>query len=123
MSQEFTTTSGTVSSSDAAWLGRLIARVEGSLDKLADKVSGLEQAISADMKDMREGHRREIQELENRVSVAEARLAQMDVFVKILSAIGGAALVVMVGIMLPNMLKATPGSSNSIFHLPQNDSP
>lgn len=95
-----------IGSANAAWLGRLITRVETSVDRLADKVEGLESAIATDMKDMREGFRREVGEVESRLSVAERRIAQLDVANRILAAIGGAILVGLIALALPKMFSA-----------------
>jgi|GEM_PF-5850306 len=89
-----------IGSAETAWLGRLITRVEGSVDKLADRIQGLEKAIDQDMKDMREGFRREVAEVDNRVARLETRLAQLDVTNKIIASLGAAALVGLVAIAI-----------------------
>lgn len=92
-----------IGSANAAWLGRLISRVETSVDKLASKIEGLEGAIATDMRDLREGFRREVNEVETRVNSVEHRLAQLEVSNKILAAIGGAALVGLIAIGVPKI--------------------
>ncbi len=92
-----------IGSANAAWLGRLITRVETSVDRLADKVEGLESAIAVDMKDLREGFRREVNEVESRLAVAERRIAQLDVSNRILAAVGGAILVGLIALALPKL--------------------
>lgn len=61
-------------SSETAWLGRFVARVENSVDKLADRLASIERAISSDMKEMREGFRAEVHKNRNEMNGAIAKL-------------------------------------------------
>lgn len=102
-----------IGSHNAAWLGRLITRVESSVDKLADRIEGLETAIASDMKDMREGFRRQVSDVEARVNLVETRLAQVDMVNKILAAIGGAMLVGFVTMGMPRIWGQQQGPTQS----------
>lgn len=89
---------------DAAWLGRLITKLENSVDKLGDRIGGVERALSQDMIGMREGFRAEVHkargemqaiaaQLEDRIDDLEKANTQLQVTNKILQVIGGALLV------------------------------
>lgn len=86
-----------------AWLGRMILKSEATIDKLADRIEGLREAIANDMKDMREGFHREVETVENRVSELNDRIIRLEQANKILAILGTACLIGFVGLAIPKL--------------------
>lgn len=73
-----------VGSSDVAWLGRLVTKVESSIDKLTDKIDQLKgsqeamrQTIAVDQDKMREAFRAQVQSVDDRVDHLERELVRL----------------------------------------------
>ncbi len=89
-------------------LARMVSRVENGVDGLAEKVERLQITISQDQKEMREAFRAEVRQVDQRVAVLEHKIAQMDVTNKILTAIGAALLVGLLGMAVPRIWGPVP---------------
>lgn len=108
-----------VGSADVAWLGRLVTKVENSIDKLTDKIDQLKgsqeamrQAIAVDQDKMREAFRLQVQSVDDRVDHLERELVRLRL---IASATIAVAMVIIAGlgsIAVPRMFGNQPHSGN-----------
>ncbi|MBL1177833.1 hypothetical protein [Pantanalinema sp. GBBB05] len=104
-----------VGSADVAWLGRLVTKVENSIDKLTDKIDQLKgsqeamrQAIAVDQDKMREAFRQQVNEVDQRVDHLERELVRLRL---IASATVAIAMIVTAGlgaIAVPRMFGDRP---------------
>lgn len=105
-----------IGNSDIAWLGRLVTKVEGTLEKLTDRIDQLKtsqesmrQAITIDQQQMRDAFRSEVHAVDCRVDKVEQELVRLRV---IASAAVAIAMVITVGlgaIAVPRLFGDRPG--------------
>lgn len=91
-----------IGSSDAAWLGRLVTKVEITIEKLGDKIDQLrdsqdamKQTIAVDQERMREAFRSQVHDVDCRVDSLEKELVRLKL---IASAAVAVAMVFVVGL-------------------------
>lgn len=109
-----------VGSSDVAWLGRLVTKVESSIDKLTDRIDQLKgsqeamrQTIAVDQDKMREAFREQVKNVDDRVDSLERELVRLRL---IASATIAVAMIIIAGlgsIAVPRMFGDRPVPSHT----------
>lgn len=93
---------------EIAWIGRLVTKVEMSVDKLADKVDQMRQAIAVDQERMRDAFRTQVHDVDNRVDSLERELVRLKMIASIGTAIAMVVLVGLGAIAVPRMFGNHP---------------
>ncbi|MBL1179450.1 hypothetical protein [Pantanalinema sp. GBBB05] len=97
-------------SSDIAWIGRLITKVELSVDKLADRVDQMRQAIAVDQERMRDAFRSQVSEVDSRVDHLEKELVRLKLIASAATAIAMVFVVGLGAIAVPRMFGDRSGT-------------
>lgn len=97
-------------SSDIAWIGRLITKVELSVDKLADRVDQMRQAIAVDQERMRDAFRTQVSEVDSRVDHLEKELVRLKLIASAATAIAMVFVVGLGAIAVPRMFGDRSGT-------------
>lgn len=97
-----------ISNSDVAWLGRLVTKVETSVDKLGERIEALQRTMAQDMRDMRDGFRAEVDRVENRVTAMEVEIAKLRQIAAAAVAVAGVCLAGLGAIAVPRLWGNAP---------------